>query len=126
MITGAGEDARPECDIEIRKLDAAILSLGGRSPSVVMGTAAIVEEIAAILAESAGDLDEADRQLPFRVSDRGDTWRVRGSRNADRAIEGPGPFHLEMRKRDGAIVDMSFEAVLHMSPEVRNLLRGKI
>ena len=111
--------------MEIRKLDAAILSLGVPNPLEMLSSMPIVEKFAAILAEDAGDADELRQQLPFAVTDHGDTWLVRGSRNQNRMVEGPGRFHLEVQKRDARVLDMCFEGVLHTPPEVKEALRRK-
>ena len=121
-ITGADADGS-NCRVVIRKSDAAILSLGSQSPPEVLRNEDTVEKFAAILAENAGDPAEVNQQLPFAITDRGDTWFVRGSRNADHAVEGPGAFCLEVRKRDARVLDMWFEGVLHTPPEVREALR---
>jgi len=40
-------------------------------------------------------------------------------------VEGRGPFQLEVRKRDAAVIDMFSEAVIHTPPEVIEALRRK-
>jgi len=90
-VAGFGPDTQSVCSIEICKRDAAVLSLGGKSPLELLGAAATVQRIAAVLADSAGEPNEARLQRPFVVTDRGDSWLLRGSRNIDRAVEGPGP-----------------------------------
>ena len=122
-VSGAGELDAGRCRIDIHKPDAAILSLGVEAPPEVLDTAEIAEKFAAVLAEQASD--KTVRQAPFTVTDRGDTWLVRGSYNADRAVEGRGPFQLEVRKRDAAVIDMFSEAVIHTPPEVIEALRRK-
>ena len=124
VVVTVGSDTQSGRSMEIRKRDAAVLSLDGQSPPELLGAAATAQHIAAVLADSAGDPDEAVRQQPFTVTDRGETWIVRGSGNADRAVEGPGPFYLEVQKRDARVLDMHFEAVIHTPPEVKELLRA--
>ena len=111
------------CNIDIRKLDGAVLATGVARQEQLLPNATIVEKLAAILAESAGGAAEPGRQEPFAVTDNGDTWLVRGSYNLDRSVEGKGPLHLEIRKRDAAVLDMCFEGVMHLPPEVKALLR---
>lgn len=121
-INSAGGDGTQGCVIDIRKRDAAIVLHGVQKPPEVLGDAATVEKFASVLAEDAGGAGELSRQLPFAVTDHGDAWLVRGSGNADRAVEGPGPFHLEIRKRDARVMDMYFEGVLHTPHEVKEAL----
>jgi hypothetical protein len=78
--------------------------------------------LAAILADRADNVAGSSRQLPFVVTDQGDTWLVRGSYNVDRSVEGPGPFRLEVRKRDAAVLDMCFEMVLHTPVKAQDAL----
>jgi hypothetical protein len=112
-----------DCRIDIRKLDAAIVLLGVENPPEALPKMLTVEKFAAAIVENARDSTELQRQLPFTVSDKGDTWLVRGSGNPDRAAEGPGPFYLEVRKRDARVLDMWFEWILHAPPEVKELMR---
>lgn len=121
-IAGTGETC--PIGMEIRKRDAAASWCGIDGAPAALSSATAAEKFAAVLAESAGNPEEVDRQRPFVVTDRGDNWLVRGSLNADRAIEGPGPFHLEVRKRDAKVLDMSNEWVMHTPPEVREILEA--
>jgi hypothetical protein len=50
--------------------------------------------------------------MPLTVSDEGSTWLIQGSFNRDHANEGPGPFKLEVQKRDAKVLDMGFEWIL--------------
>lgn len=126
LVSSAAQDVGQLCNIEIRKLDAALLSFGVETPSEVLDSAATTKRIAEILVENASGSGELSRQLPFIVIDRGDTWLVRGSRNAERTVEGAGSFHLELRKRDGGVLEMYFVGVLHTPQEVLETPRGKI
>lgn len=123
-ITGADGEEADACRIDIRKRDAAIAALGIERCPEVLGDPATVEKFAAVLAESAGGPAEPNRQMPFSVANHGATWLVRGSANADRMVEGPGPFRLEVQKRDARVLDMVFEGIIHTPPEVKELLRG--
>lgn len=122
LIKGSGE--APACSIGIRKRDGAALSLEMENHADALGGTVAAEKFASALAENAGGAAEASRQLPFAVADNGGSWLVHGSGNADRSVEGVGPFRLEVQKRDARVLDMCFEAVMHTPPEVREALRG--
>ena len=103
--------------VEVRKHDSAILM--PRTAGNLLGNAVIAETFAAtVLANTAG-AGELRRQSPLIAEDNGDNWRVRGSANAKRSAEGPGPFELLVQKRDARVLDMWFEWVLSPSPEVQ-------
>ena len=121
LITCTDSDASNIRSVDIRKSNAAVRFLGIKGPPQVLPNEDAAEKFAAILAENAGDADEVSQQSPFVVTDRGDAWFVRGSRNADRTFE--GPFRLEVQKRDARVLDMCFEGVLHVPPEVTAALR---
>lgn len=122
-IASSNPSASRDCKIEIRKLDAAVVSLGVPNPPEALATAAAIEKFSAALAENEWGQNELRRQLPLAVSDKGDTWLVQGSGNAARDVEGPGPLHLEVQKRDARVLDIWFEWVLPTPPEVKELLR---
>jgi hypothetical protein len=112
------------CDIEIRKRDAAIRVLSDQGTQYLLDDPAVAEKFgSAVLANAAGE-SELRRQLPLMVEDKEEIWRVRGSGNADREIEGPGPFLMEVQKRDARVLDMWFEWILDTPPEVDDLLRA--
>ena len=123
LIAEAGKGAR-SCRIEIAKSDATVHWLEGGEPSAALPTEEAASRFAAVLADGASPIAKMYPQSPFLVTDCGETWIVRGSGNADRAVEGPGPFHLEVQKRDARILDMYFQAVIHSPPEVNELLRA--
>lgn len=110
--------------LEIRKRDAAIVPAEGPFARDLLGDAAIAEKFAAAILENAAGTAALGRQAPLTVEDRGETWRIRGSANADRASEGPGPFELEVKKRDARVLDMKFEWVLETPPDVLEMLRA--
>ena len=122
MASGSGTPRT--CDLDIRKLDAAVLISGDRPAQDLLGDPALAEKFAAAVLESTNGEEELRQQSPLIVSDQGETWRARGSRGADRTVEGPGPFHLEVQKRDARVLDMWFEWVLHTPPDVQALLRA--
>jgi len=81
-------------------------------------TPGLAKTFAMLVLRSASQ-EGVNEQLPLSVSDQGDTWLVQGSLNRDRAAEGPGPFKLEVQKRDAKVVDIGFEWVLKVPPEVQ-------
>lgn len=124
-ISDASDSIRTERRIEMRKRDAAVLSIAGVRPTDAVPDPTAAEKFATALADNAGSPGESSRQMPFAVIDKGDTWVVRGSYNADRAAEGLGPFCVEIRKQDARVLDMGFEGVIQMPTEVQELLRGR-
>ncbi|MBV9860409.1 MAG: hypothetical protein JO038_09950 [Alphaproteobacteria bacterium] len=126
QITGnrgiAGSDEPGVGPIEVRKHDSAILA--PRAAGNLLGDAAIAEKFAAkVLANIAGR-GELRRQRPLVAEDNGDSWRVRGSANAKRTAEGPGPFELLVQKCDARVLDMWFEWVLNTPPDVQSMLQA--
>lgn len=119
-----GASAVRACDLDIGKRDSAVLVSGVRPARDLLGDPAIAGKFAAAVLENANGAEELRRQSPLVVSDRGESWQVRGSRGADRAVEGPGPFHLEVQKCDARVLNMWTEWVLHTPPDVLALLRA--
>jgi len=126
-ITGnrsaAGSDERGAGPIEVRKHDSAILAPGATGN--LLGDAASAEKFAATILANAAGVEELRRQSPLIAEDHGDSWRVRGSANAKRVAEGPGPFELLVQKRDARVLDMWFEWVLNTPPDVQSMLRAR-
>ena len=112
------------CNLEIRKRDAEVLVLSDQQTQDLLSNPAAAERFASAVLENSAGKEELSRQSPLIVDDKGVTWRVRGSGNANRAIEGPGPFELEVQKRDARVLDMWFGWVLNTLPEVQALLRA--
>lgn len=123
-LSGSGGDPPSECRIEINKLDAAVLSLGVPTPPEILSDAATAQKFAAILAETAGDGAGSEQHARCAVTDRGNTWLVRCGGHITPAIEGPGPFLMEVQKRDARVLDLWFEWVLDTPPDVDDLLRA--
>jgi len=122
----AGSSVPGSCDLEIRKRDAEVVVLSDQqTPDLLSDPPAAEKFASAVLVNAAGE-EELSRQSPLIVDDKGETWRVRGSGNANRAVEGPGPFELEVQKRDARVLDMWFEWVLNTPPEVQVLLRTSV
>jgi hypothetical protein len=111
------------CDLEIRKRDAEVVVSSDQQTQDLLSNRAAVERFASAVLENAAGKEELSRQSPLIVDDKGVTWRVRGRGNANRAVEGPGPFELEVQKRDARVLDMWFGWVLNTPPEVQALLR---
>jgi|SRR6185437_6067351 len=122
-LSGSGGDRPSECRIEIDKLDATVLSLGVPTPPEILSDAATAQKFAAILAETAGDGAGSEQHWRCAVTDRGNTWLVRCRSNITPAIEGQGPFRLEVQKRDAQVLDIWFEWHVDAPPEVDELLR---
>ncbi len=123
-IAGPAPQMSKVRDFQIVKIDAAIVPAEGPFAGDLLGDAAVAEKFAAAILENAAGTAELRRQAPLTVEDRGETWRIRGSANADRASEGPGPFELEVQKRDARVLDMKFEWVLETPPDVLEMLRA--
>lgn len=110
---------RDKFHFDIRKADAALLLPGNTAPNrMAIATADIATAFGLIVLKSGGQ-DDVDKQLPLTASDQGDIWLIRGSLSRDRAAEGPGPFRLEVRKCDAKVIDMGFDFILNVPPEVR-------
>jgi hypothetical protein len=123
-LAGPARHMSTLCEFRIVKSDATVIDEHGGAPRDLLGDAAIAEKFAAALLENAAGAAELQRQRPLVVEDRGETWRIRGGANADRAVEGPGPFALEVQKRDARVLDIKFEWVLETPPDLREMLRG--
>jgi hypothetical protein len=108
---------------DIRKVDASLSPLPDVAPNwTAIDTADAARKFAMLILKSV-DPDGANDQLPLTAHDQGNTWLIQGSLNCNRAAEGPGPFKLEVQKRDAKVVDIGFEWVLKVPPEVRAALR---
>jgi hypothetical protein len=108
--------------MEIRKRDGAVLTAATAKATDAVANSATAERMAAALSDNAGLPGESGRQAPFTAIDKGHTWVVRGSYNANHTAEGLGPFYVEFRKRDARVLDIGFEGILHIPPEVKEAL----
>ena len=111
VITGTAAQSNvplPDlCCIAICKRDAAVLLLNTEHIIWdILDSASTVQKFAEILLENTYGKAELHRQLLFVVEDQIQTWVVNGSGNADRQVDGPGPYHIEVRKRDGRVIDI--------------------
>jgi len=116
--------ANTEIEVEIQKRDAAVSGSGIGHPRPAIGTRELAEKIATLILRQKYGEDELQRQQPLRVEDKGDVWGVRGSFNIDRVLEGPGPFIIELQKRDARVLNILFEGVIKVLPDVQDLLRN--
>jgi len=110
-------------NVELRKRDAMVLTANPPFRGNVLDGPLIVKEFAEAIIENRGGVAEVKRQSPLAVHDKGDIWLVRGSGNAHHAIEGPGPFELQVRKEDAQVIDVWTAWILKTPPEVQELLR---
>ena len=74
---------------------------------------------------SKEELAELARQRPLIAEDKGAYWRVEGSWNRDRKIEGLGSFFLSVAKYDARVLDIGIWGILHTPPEVQAYLEGR-
>jgi len=110
--------------IEITKRDAAVSRpshLTNGQP--LLSGAAVAKEFAEILIKNLSREGAGGDQLPLSLKDKGSTWMIDGSHNADRAVEGTGLCHVEIQKKDCRVVDLCLEYVLHVPSVVKQLLR---
>lgn len=94
----------------------------------VIVNAEIARKFAELVLEYTQDKEELELQTPLTVEDQGDAWLIQGSRNRDKSQEGPGPFHMTVKKRDAQLVDVGIPWVVKLAPEdqeyLRSVLRG--
>jgi hypothetical protein len=79
--------------------------------------------IGELLCEAHYGADSLERQRPLTALDKGSYWRVEGSWNRDRKIDGIGAFHLSMDKRDGRVTRFGLDFVYHADPSVIPLIK---
>ena len=65
---------------------------------------------------------EVEAQRPLVATDKGDYWRVEGSRNRDRKVEGAGWFFMSIKKFDGRLTDFGRYGIFHPHPSVVPLI----
>jgi hypothetical protein len=80
--------------------------------------------IAEVLIEAHFDKAELAAQQPLVATDKGDYWRVEGSRNRDQKVEGAGWFFMSIKKFDGRLIDFGRYGVFHPHPSVRPLIEA--
>lgn len=94
----------------------------------VIPTTEAARKFAELVLECTQDQEELKLQLPLTVEDQGETWLIQGSRNRDKSQEGPGPFHLTVKKRDAQVIDVGIPWVIKLAAEdeekLRSVLRG--
>lgn len=67
--------------------------------------------------------EELERQRPFVTSDQADCWRVEGSWNRDKKLDGEAWFYATIWKYDGRLVDFGMRLNVVYSPEEKELIR---
>lgn len=92
----------------------------------IVFSAELAVKIAEALCEAHHGKLELERQRPFVATDKGDTWRIEGSFNRDRKIEGRGAFFASIQKRDGRLTDLGTVAVIHQVPAIRSPIEQHI
>ena len=92
----------------------------------VVNNTEIAIGIAELVIENVYGEDEVKRQRPFEAFDETDRWRIEGSYNRDRKIEGHGPIEIWIRKRDAKIIDLVSHAIMEVPEEVREIIREEL
>ena len=80
--------------------------------------AEIARKFGEIVLEAQYSRDELLRQQPLIVEDKGAYWRIEGSWNRDRKIEGMGEFFLSVAKYDARVLDVGVWGVFQTPPEI--------
>ncbi|HLI12511.1 MAG TPA: NTF2 fold immunity protein [Alphaproteobacteria bacterium] len=80
-------------------------------------------KIGEVLCEAHYGEKEIARQRPLLAIDKGGYWRVEGSFNRDRKIDGPAAFFLSIEKEDGRVSDIGKWLAYHPHPSVVPLIR---
>ncbi|MDH3593836.1 MAG: YbbC/YhhH family protein [Rhodospirillales bacterium] len=78
-----------------------------------------------VVANVYGD-NEVKLQRPFEAFDETDRWRIEGSYNRDRKIEGHGPIEIWIRKRDAKIIDVVNPVIMEVPEEVQEIIREEM
>lgn len=92
----------------------------------VVNNTKIAIGIAELVIENVYGVDEVTRQKSFEAFDETDRWRIAGSYNRDRKIEGHGPIEIWIRKRDAKIIDVVSHAIMEVPKEVREITREEL
>ncbi len=80
-------------------------------------------KIGEALCEGHYGKEELERQRPLSAIDNGTYWRIEGSWNRDRKIDGPAAFFLSIEKRDGRIIDIGQWFAYHAHPSVVPIIK---
>jgi len=91
----------------------------------VVYDAHVATRLGELLLEAHYGASELERQRPLIAVDKGEYWRVEGSWNRDRKLEGIGSFFLSVRKHDGAVLDLGVWGVIHPHPDILPLLSAR-
>ncbi len=97
----------------------SIMMLHKISRGGVICDAQLACAIGALLFECHYGADELAQQQPLVATDKGECWRVEGSRNRDSKAEGSGPLFLTIAKFDGRITDFGQWGPSHPLPVSR-------
>lgn len=89
------------------------------NPKIAIGIAELV------ISNIYGD-DEVRLQRPFDAIDESDRWRVEGSYNQDKKIEGHGPVRIWIRKRDAKIIDIVNPVIMNALEEIKKPIKNKL
>lgn len=95
----------------------------------LISTADLAIKIGEVLCEAHYGKDELERQRPLFAVDNGARWRIEGSWNRDRKIDGRGAFFVSIEKYDGRVTDIgawwNYRPHPSVIPIIEQHLRGK-
>jgi NTF2 fold immunity protein of polymorphic toxin system component len=109
--------------MSVRKFDGAVSDFRF-SRGILIESAELAQRLGELLWEAHHGAAERQNQQPFTAVDKGDYWRVDGSRNRDRKVEGLGAFYMSVNKRDGCVTDFGSWYILHPPPEVQAIIEA--
>lgn len=112
---------RSEQDLPSRIVELIKMARGG-----VIYDSKVATRLGELLLEVHYGQSELDRQRPLLVEDKGDYWRVEGSWNRDRKIEGNGAFFLSVKKFDGCVTDLGVWGIVHPHPSVKGIIEAHL
>jgi hypothetical protein len=103
-----------------------IITLIGWARGGVVFDAALAQRLGEVLLEAHYGSEELERQRPLIATDKGDYWRVVGSWNRDRKIDGTGAFYASIKKFDGGVLDFGTDYIIHPPPDARRLIEAHL
>lgn len=107
--------ARPR---RFRKYPGAMLFMIEIARGGVIFDAELAVRLGELLCEAHYGKDELERQRPLTAVDKGTYWRVEGSWNRDRRIDGPTTFCLSVQKYDCRLTDIGLGWAYRAHPSV--------
>jgi hypothetical protein len=107
----------------VKPASAMMLMVQVTRGGVVFSAEAAIK-IAELLCEVHHGTREVELQKPFVAADKGSYWRVEGSRNRPKKVDGSGPFFLSIDKHDARVTDFGRWHDLTPHPSVVPLLRA--